>query len=260
VKQYSPELESKRIFLVASTQPKFQELTRLLVESRFFGGTHYIASDGAEALFKATNVVPHVAVIDADLPRIDGFEVAQKLLESDDTADISIILVSGIPDDERFVNEVVTGQVQFLTDTSNDEDLVRMISRGLNRISERDQSTAYRLRFLAPKETLFREGERAESVYFVKRGSLEVMREEDGAMQWLGTAKAGEFVGEMAHFNAEPRSATVVAEEACELVEIPCDLFDRVLFTKPAWAKALVETLSRRLKQSNQRRAVEGSR
>ncbi|MBL7688606.1 MAG: Crp/Fnr family transcriptional regulator, partial [Bdellovibrionaceae bacterium] len=61
-----------------------------------------------------------------------------------------------------------------------------------------------------------------------------------------------EFVGEMAHINQEPRSASVKALEDCELIEIPNGSLDLVLFSKPAWAQALMRTLSRRLKRINE--------
>lgn len=250
----TPELESKRVFLVASPRPAVHDFTRAVIEGRLFGGTIYSASDGQEALFKASNAAPHVVVLDASLPKMDGFEVAQKLIEAKETSGVSIILISNIPDDERLVDEVVTGQVQFLQDAMSEDDLLRMLSRGLNRVSMADRST-YRLQFLAPDETLFRERDVAKSVYFVKKGKLDVFRQSGKEDRYIGTANPGEFVGEMAHFNSEPRSATVVAKEPCELIEIPCDLFERVLFSKPAWAKALMETLSRRLKQSNEKRA-----
>lgn len=51
--------------------------------------------------------------------------------------------------------------------------------------------------------------------------------------------------------------ATVQAIGDCELIEIPMGTLDMVLFSKPAWSKALVATLSRRLKRSNQTRVQE---
>ena len=50
--------------------------------------------------------------------------------------------------------------------------------------------------------------------------------------------------------NHEPRFATVTAAKDCELIEIPFGTLDIVLFTKPAWAKALVMTLSKRLRNA----------
>jgi CRP-like cAMP-binding protein len=143
---------------------------------------------------------------------------------------------------------VVTGQVQFLTDAHNENLIFHCVTKALNRQTD-TKNIAYKLRFLSPGETLFRENEKASSLYFVKRGDLEAFKGKESDKKVLGTIQSGEFVGEMAHLNGEPRSATVHALSECELIEIPFDAMDTVLFSKPAWAKALVSTLSKRLKR-----------
>ena len=63
----TPELESKRIFLIASEDEKLiAEITRI-IEMHIKVPTIFVSADGAEALFKADNVLPHVALVDADL-------------------------------------------------------------------------------------------------------------------------------------------------------------------------------------------------
>ncbi|MGZ3771541.1 MAG: Crp/Fnr family transcriptional regulator, partial [Bdellovibrio sp.] len=67
----------------------------------------------------------------------------------------------------------------------------------------------------------------------------------------LGEIMPGEFVGEMGHFNHEPRSATVEAITEVELIAIPSGSLESVVFARPSWAKALVKTLSLRLRRAN---------
>ncbi|MCB0415661.1 MAG: Crp/Fnr family transcriptional regulator, partial [Bdellovibrionales bacterium] len=57
---------------------------------------------------------------------------------------------------------------------------------------------------------------------------------------------------EMAYINGEPRSADVVALSDCELIEFGVDRLDSLLFKKPSWSKALMKTLSKRLKRANE--------
>jgi CRP/FNR family transcriptional regulator, cyclic AMP receptor protein len=61
----------------------------------------------------------------------------------------------------------------------------------------------------------------------------------------------GEFIGEMSFINGEPRNANVKALEASDLIEIPNNLMNHILFTKPSWVKALMKTLSMRVKSAN---------
>ncbi len=246
----TPELESKRIFLIASNNQKLiRELTRA-IESQIRQPTIFVASDGVEALFKADNVIPHVALIDADLEKANGFVVTGKLISKKVDHSISVILLTSLPDKELFVDQVVTGQVQFLSHSEVDQKLPHSLVRALNRISVDDTSN-YRLRFLAPQEILFNEGETAESVFIVKSGELSAIKKNNDMSVILGTIKPGEFVGEMAHINNDNRTATVKATTDCELIEIPNGTLDLVLFSKPVWARALVATLSKRLKLSN---------
>ncbi len=53
-----------------------------------------VAADGEEALEKAQNIRPDLVLLDVMMPRIDGFEVAQRLRKSPLTANTSIIMLT----------------------------------------------------------------------------------------------------------------------------------------------------------------------
>jgi CRP-like cAMP-binding protein len=196
------------------------------------------------------NSPPHILITDMDLPKISGIDLMDKILHHPKLSTTSVIIASPIPDKEHFVDQVVTGQIQFLTDIQDDQLASVCFTKGLNRLVDEKDFT-YRLKFMAPEDVLFREGETAASVFIVKGGELQAFKSFGSAIRVLGQIGKGEFVGEMAHFNSEPRSATVKALSDCELIEIPFGTLDTVLFSKPAWAKALMATLSKRLKRSN---------
>lgn len=248
--------DEKRYFVVAtSNEPRMkfyiQKITEHISNSLIFS-----ANDGFEAIFKMENTPPHVLIVDIDLEKLTGLELATKVLAHQKLQNTSIIIVSPIPEQEQFVDQVVTGQIQFLTDIQNDGMFAACLTRALNRLTD-DDNLSYKLRFLAPQETLFREGDVAECVYIVRRGELHAYKGDGMDAKVLGTIVSGEFVGEMAHINSEPRSATVRSLTDCELIEIPMGTLDTVLFSKPAWSKALVATLSRRLRNTNNALAEE---
>jgi CheY-like chemotaxis protein len=248
----SPELENKRVFLVACKHEPLASTITQIIQDQIKYPTIFTSADGIEALFKAGNVRPHVAIVDANLPKTDGYEVAARLFaENKKDRMVSVILLGELPEKERFVDKVVTGQVQFLRTSDVAEKFPRYLTRALNRISLEDDS-AYKLRFLAKGETLFHEGDQANSVFIVKSGELSAIKGTAPRTVTLGHILSGEFVGEMAHINDENRSATVVAATDSELIEIPRGTLDTMLFSKPAWAKALIETLSKRLRSSNE--------
>ena len=61
------------------------------------------------------------------------------------------------------------------------------------------------------KQTLFKEGDDADGLYLIRRGSVEVSRNTGGQKQSLGYVSAGGYVGEMALIDDSKRSASVTA-------------------------------------------------
>ena len=53
-----------------------------------------VAGDGEEALEKARHLRPDLVLLDVMMPRIDGFEVAQRLRKNPQTANASIIMLT----------------------------------------------------------------------------------------------------------------------------------------------------------------------
>ena len=53
-----------------------------------------VAADGEEALEKAGELRPDLVLLDVMMPRIDGFEVAQRLRKNPQTANTSIIMLT----------------------------------------------------------------------------------------------------------------------------------------------------------------------
>jgi len=246
------DLNDKRVFLIATMDESRRALYTGWISSHIAGAKVYTALDGAEALFKIDNVPPHVLITDFDLTKVSGVELIERAMHKHGLDEMSVIIAAELPDQEHFVDEVVRGSVQFLMDPKDQAKFDLCVSKALNRISGHGKSTEYSLHFLAPDQLLFKEGDEAASVFFVRRGRLQAFKGKNTDQVLLGDVSPGEFVGEMSHFNNEPRSASVRALEHCELIEIPRGSLDMVLFTKPAWAQALVRTLAKRLKRTNE--------
>jgi ferredoxin-NADP reductase/cytochrome P450/CRP-like cAMP-binding protein len=90
---------------------------------------------------------------------------------------------------------------------------------GLNKIASLRRS-------LAAGEILFRQGDEADALYLVSAGRLAAWREHDGARTLIGTVERGGCVGELALIRRDLRSATVIADEAAEVVTIPRSAFE----------------------------------
>lgn len=247
------DLENKKVFLIASSNVSDVASVEEIIKTHIQNATIFSAVDGTEALFKSENVPPHVVLIDANVQKLGAFDLAEKLLRRKER--IAVIIIADRFEKEYFVNEVVTGQMQFLERPVNEKQLAKSITRALNWYSFGENSH-YHLRFLNENEIVINYGDKGDFVYLVKSGKLKAFREENGQEVLLGYIQTGEFVGEMSYINGEPRSASVISLTPCELIEIPTHYFDIVLFSRPAWSKALVKTLSQRLKNSNEEKAT----
>ena len=137
----TPELESKRIFLIACRDDKLVlEITKQ-IETHIRFPTIFVALDGAEALFKADNVFPHVAIVDVNLEKANGFVVTEKLLQKKQDHGVSVILLSSLPDQDFFVDQVVMGQVQFVNHSEIETHFPTKLVKALNRVAFGDSSS-----------------------------------------------------------------------------------------------------------------------
>jgi small-conductance mechanosensitive channel/CRP-like cAMP-binding protein len=92
----------------------------------------------------------------------------------------------------------------------------------------------------APGELVIREGDEGSSMFVVHKGRVKVQISENGRAKAVATLNEGDFFGEMALFTGEPRTASVVAVEETEVLEIGHAAMKQVFDTNPD----LVETLS----------------
>jgi hypothetical protein len=210
------------------------------------------AADAPEAMLKIENDPPHLVVVEEKVAKTKIADFIYWILERRKPNNMSVIWMRPIPEDDLFVDEVVTGQLQFVEGAEDQSKWSKALSRSMNYLSVSEKSQEYTLRFLSSGELLIKQGEVGNSVFLVKRGELKALLHKDEKELLLGRISAGEFVGEMAYINGEARSANVVAESDCELIEFPADKLDHMLFQKPSWSKALMRTLSKRLKRTNE--------
>ncbi len=111
----------------------------------------------------------------------------------------------------------------------------------------------------APGSVLLSQGEQGLGLYILTKGTVRITRKNspDGAEQVLGTAGAGDVVGEMALLDDLPRSATVTAVDEVTVLKLPLWEFRRFLRRSlrndPDVGLALLAALSRRLRKAEQR-------
>ncbi|MFH1465673.1 MAG: cyclic nucleotide-binding domain-containing protein [Pseudomonadota bacterium] len=97
-------------------------------------------------------------------------------------------------------------------------------------------------RQLASGEILFRQGDPADHIYLVLRGSLLVRAVVPGGDELvLGLATTGDIIGEMGLLECAPRSATLACEAEATLLVIGRDSWDALVAHDDAIARWLLE-------------------
>jgi CRP-like cAMP-binding protein len=91
----------------------------------------------------------------------------------------------------------------------------------------------------APGEMVIRAGDPGSSMFVVHNGRVRVEVNENGRSRAVATLNDGDFFGEMALFTGEPRTASVVAVEETEVLEIGHEAMKRVFETNPDLVEAL---------------------
>ncbi|TMG81419.1 MAG: cyclic nucleotide-binding domain-containing protein [Betaproteobacteria bacterium] len=102
--------------------------------------------------------------------------------------------------------------------------------------------------------TIMSSGDATDSLYIVLSGRLKVMMSDsEGKEVILAILGPGEFFGEMGLIDDSPRSASVVAIEACELLYIAKRDFKKCLAENFEMAMAVMRGLVRRLREADRK-------
>ena len=102
------------------------------------------------------------------------------------------------------------------------------------------------VRVFAPGEAIVRQGQQGKSMFVINRGSVKVQIKSDETKKTLRTLREGDFFGEMGLLTGEPRTATVVAEEETEVLEIDNLCLKPILEDNPELVDAFSELIEER--------------
>lgn len=99
---------------------------------------------------------------------------------------------------------------------------------------------------------IFREGDAGSEMYIIETGTVDILRESRGG-EPLATLEAGDFFGEMAVLEDQPRFATAIARTPVRLLRIDRAAFGDVLSQNVEIAIRIMRKLTARLRRAEQR-------
>ncbi len=101
-------------------------------------------------------------------------------------------------------------------------------------------------------DILFKEGEESFHFYIIQDGTVSIYKTlPNGTEVILARAGAGNSVGEFAHIDRQPRSASVKATSPVRAIMVSKDSYQELLDELPSWAVSMIEGLVDRLRQTN---------
>ena len=109
------------------------------------------------------------------------------------------------------------------------------------------------LRRYGKDQVIFSEGDPGSALYTIVKGRIKIARSSlDGRERTIALLGPGDFFGELALLDGDPRSADAIAVEASEVLVVPRKDFSGFLMEHPQVAMDLLVVLSRRLRRTSQ--------
>jgi DNA-binding response OmpR family regulator len=115
------------------------------------------AADGPTGLEKARTEEPDVVLLDVMMPGLDGWRVAEALLEDEQTADIPIIFLTARAEVKDRAKGLDLGGVDYVTKPFNPVELAPLVDDLLNRVERGERDELRREKLAELRELIDRE-------------------------------------------------------------------------------------------------------
>lgn len=259
---------SKKHILVIEDQDDVREnIVELLELSNY---TVTSAPDGKQGVKQALDTPPNLILCDIMMPEMDGYEVLYLISKNPTTSSIPFIFLTAKAEKADFRKGMNMGADDYITKPFEEMELLGAIERRLQKYEglakagdveelihearkysnleelEKDRKT----RQFKKKDIIYREGDFGTYVYKVIKGKVKTYRiNEDGKEFIHDLIKEGDFLGERALIQGTTRTEFAEALEETELLLIPKDDFQELVFKNREVSAKFIKLLSNNLSQ-----------
>jgi CRP-like cAMP-binding protein len=101
-------------------------------------------------------------------------------------------------------------------------------------------------RVYAPGEAIVRRGQEGNSMFVIVRGGVKVQIPENDYQKTINTLRSNDFFGEMSLLTGQPRTASVIAEEETEVIQIKKTALRPLFEANPHLMKAICDIIEER--------------
>jgi putative two-component system response regulator len=206
--------KKRPLVLVVDDDESIRALLYRLMERD--GYTVLTADDGQAGIEVATELLPDVILIDGLMPRMDGFQAVAALKRSERTANIPIIMITSLVDQESRLRALQAGANEFISKPI-DRNEVGLRVRNMLMLREYTALLADRNRIL--------EGvveERSRQLFASHRETIERLARAASFKDEV----TGAHVRRISHYTAELASALGMPAEFCETIRYASQMHD----------------------------------
>jgi putative two-component system response regulator len=201
------------------------EANRMILQDQVItlGHKPVLAENGLVALKKITDYKPDLILLDIMMPKMDGYQVLERLKSDSHMRHIPVIMVSANDEIESVVNCIEQGAMDYMVKPFSPVLLKARIKAALANKILHDQEEAHR-------ETIRQYNEKLEERVRERTKDLEETRLE--VIQRLGRAaeyrdnETGQHVLRMSHFSARLAKELGMNEIECNLIQLTSPMHD----------------------------------
>ncbi len=262
---------SKQSILVIEDQQDLRENIAELLELSNYDVT--TASNGKEGVKHALDTTPDLILCDIMMPQMDGYEVLYLLSKNPNTSSTPFIFLTAKAEKSDFRKGMNMGADDYITKPFEEIELLGAIERRIQRHQTLARSNELddfvrsasqfknigelekerKIRNFKKKDIIYREGDFGSYIYKIKKGKVKTFRiNEDGKELVLNILKEGAFLGVQAVIQGDSYTEFSEAMEKTELILLPRNDFNELLFGNREVSSQFIKLLSQNLSEREQ--------
>ena len=212
--------DKPRILVVDDDDRNLRLMEALLIP---LGYEVFLARDGEEALAQVAAVSPDVILLDVMMPKMNGFEVAKRLKESEETRIIPIVMVTALRDVGDRVKALEVGVDDFLTKPVESVELRATVSSQLKVKAYYDHMRNYQQEL--ESEVARRTEQLKQAFEEIKSASLDTIYRLSRAAEYRDEG-TGAHIQRMSHFAAALAQGMGLDQDTVETVLYAAPMHD----------------------------------
>lgn len=266
----------KKILIIEDNQDIRENIAEILELADYKAIT---AENGKQGVEKATTQHPDLIICDIMMPELDGYGVLHILGKKEETSTIPFIFLTAKAERSDQRKGMSLGADDYITKPFDDTELLDAVEIRLKKqsILKKEYTTdisglesfiqdSNRLQPLVDlkmdkktklyrkKHDVYRAGEHPTHLYLIHQGKVKTVRiNEDGKELITGVYADGDFFGYEALLEKNSYQDSAETLEDTEVISIPHEEFDKIIFGHVDVARKFIEILSKKVNEKEEK-------